>query len=205
MPPPVSSVNKHKAVEGTSTRLGRELDSIKGWQNKRRLPWAPSLPVAVEKLILIQPWRLLHLSTDGKTSRVAWSSISPHLRFHHIHQDNHGCWSRSYAKWGWAKYFNEPCNKPNRGKQFWIQNCFVSLKPFVLLRRTHRRISDSEMTNEQAWPYLSVISSEWWQFYMDKWLGTDRTNPDMEKFTQWLPNFTLIKSAHWHSSVMSSH
>lgn len=82
-------MNKHKAVEGTSTHLGRELDSIEGWQNKRRLPWAPSLPVAVEKLIPIQSCRPLHLSTDGKTSSVAWSSISPHLRFHHIHQENH--------------------------------------------------------------------------------------------------------------------
>lgn len=136
-------------------------------------PGQHSTCVAAELMSCSDPRGGCALSADVKN---LWSPVTRLLlRFYHINQSNHGCRS-CCAKREWAKYFNEQRNKPEtNGPKY--RALFLSLKQLVLVRRTHQRIPGSGMKNVHVRPHLSVTGLEWWQFYTDKWLGTDGTVP----------------------------
>ena len=152
----------------------------------------------------IQPHEAAAVSADAKPSEVVLPSLPP--RFHHVRQDNCGLGHALVLRETELSILMRNPTPPRKEKKKVLNtDPSTSFKLFVSVRRTRQRVSESEMKNVHVWPHLSVTGSRWWQFYMDKWLGTDGTSPDVEKFTWWLPRITLIKSAHSHSSVMSNH
>lgn len=87
----------HQSLQWTNTKL------LKAHQLTWDVNWIPSKDGRIRDVCpghpaFLWPWRNWYPFSHaghcisvpmGRPPSVAWSSISPHLRFHHIHQENH--------------------------------------------------------------------------------------------------------------------